>query len=109
MRVAVVLLGGALIGLSTFLTACASSGGTDCDPTSETCLCGPSLPSCPGGSGCVDGTCVPGADGGDGFADAGPIGPEIDARHLAGFGEPCTDKLDCASHICIFVGIGGIC
>src|SRR5689334_17219939 len=100
MRLAVVLLGGALIGLA----ACASSAATDCDPSSETCVCGPGHPDCPGGSGCVEGVCVVGADGGgDGFADAGPVGPEIDARHLAGFGEVCTDNLDCASNICIFV------
>ncbi|HUQ05517.1 MAG TPA: hypothetical protein VM261_23605, partial [Kofleriaceae bacterium] len=56
-----------------------------------------------------------GDDDGDGDAavdvDADSM-PPIDAptdAMLKGFGEPCLDKAECASNICIFVGTGGRC
>ncbi|HUH01855.1 MAG TPA: hypothetical protein VML75_07650, partial [Kofleriaceae bacterium] len=49
-------------------------------------------------------------DGGDPLADAGPdIDAGPDAAPRAGFGEPCLDKSDCQSNICMFVNTGGIC
>jgi hypothetical protein len=36
--------------------------------------------------------------------DAGP-----DAANLAGFGEPCTNRDQCMSDICIFAGTTGVC
>jgi hypothetical protein len=93
-----VLLGGALA-----LAACASSNsGTACDPATEVCECGDGLPQCPDGYVCgAGGVCE--ADGG--AVDAG--GP--DSMPLKGFGEPCTDRAECESNICILVGTGGIC
>ena len=35
--------------------------------------------------------------------------PTTDAEPRAGFGEPCIDKADCDSNICILAGIGGLC
>ncbi len=98
-RAVLVFLGGALV------IACASStpGGT-CDPGAETCACtGPS--SCPTGYECDPGssTCVVDVDAGIDLTDA-----PTDAM-LRGFGEPCLDKGQCQSNICIFVGTGGRC
>jgi hypothetical protein len=66
--------------LALALAACASSKGGDCDPAVEVCGDAP---------------------------DAGPPGP--DAMPLKGFGEPCTDRSECESNICILVGTSGIC
>ena len=72
---------------------------------------------CPSGQNCVDGVCVEGADAST-AADASTTYPDAaqtadadpsDAADLAGFGEPCADKAECESNICIFIGIGGIC
>ena len=69
-----------LLGAVVALGACASSkGGTECDPTVE--VCGDP----------VDAAVAP------------------DAMPLKGFGEPCTDRSECESNICILVGTGGIC
>src|SRR5205085_1259094 len=52
-------------------------------------------------------------DDGDGGSEVDAnTGPTIDAptdAMLKGFGEPCLDKGECASNICIFVGTGGRC
>jgi hypothetical protein len=40
----------------------------------------------------------------DAAQDAGP-----DAAVRLGFGEPCSDKLQCQSYVCIFVATGGFC
>ncbi|HTR50600.1 MAG TPA: hypothetical protein VMJ10_07830 [Kofleriaceae bacterium] len=56
---------------------------------------------------CKDPSCAP--DGGGG-SDAGP--PPIDAAPdapLLGFGQPCTDKSQCQSNLCIIVPTGGLC
>ncbi len=62
----------------------------------------------------MDGYCQPGADaasGNDASVDAAPWidADTTDAAPRAGFGEPCDDKSDCESNICILVGISGIC
>jgi len=56
-----------------------------------------------------------GDDDGDGDASVDvdadntpPVHAPTDAM-LKGFGEPCLDKAECASNICIFVGTGGRC
>ncbi|MBZ0232901.1 MAG: hypothetical protein K8M05_11275, partial [Deltaproteobacteria bacterium] len=41
-------------------------------------------------------------------SDTPPIDAPTDAM-LKGFGEPCLDKAECTSNICIFVGTGGRC
>lgn len=96
---------------------CAGGNTTSCDPFLEICECEVSA-DCGGSYVCnADGVCEAvtpdgGPDGGGSFIDAGPIpdaGPQVDARDLAGFGEPCIDKGDCESNICILAGIGGIC
>lgn len=75
--------------------SCASSkGGGDCDPGRDDCP--------------VDASA--GADASQN-PDAGAVvdANTTDAAPKAGFGEPCSDKSECESNICIFVGIGGIC
>src|SRR5688572_20997609 len=100
-RVVLVLLGGA------FLFACASSkpSGNNCDPASESCSCDDATP-CPAGFVCddVSSTCVTDVDA----PTVDPTDAPTDAP-LKGFGEPCLDKGECASNICIFVGTGGRC
>src|SRR5689334_10461668 len=51
-----------------------------------------------------------GSSGSGGSIDA-PVIPDagIDGLPLKDFGEPCGDKSECMSNICIFVGAGGIC
>jgi hypothetical protein len=55
--------------------------------------------------------CASGKPGG--HPDGGPPDPTIDAGPdgppLRGFGEPCTDKAQCQSNICIQVGTSGQC
>lgn len=105
------LLGGAAL-LVLALTGCASSNTAQCDPATETCSCDPvGGDGCPTGFTCGEGgTCVVEIDGGGGdppdadVADAGP-----DAEPGRGFGEPCTDRTQCESNICIVVGPGGRC
>lgn len=74
-------------------------------------------------SGCASGdpagTCEPGDDNcATADANASSIdarinlidaGPEVDAGPMLGFGEACNDRNQCASEICIFSGIGGVC
>ncbi len=54
-----------------------------------------------------------GDDDGDASVDVdADSNPPVDAptdAMLKGFGEPCLDKAECASNICIFVGTGGRC
>jgi len=92
------------------LAACASSKqATDCDPAVTTCTCSTNI-DCPSGYACAgDGTCQVMTD-----VDAGveiDAAPPIDAPPLPGkgFGEPCADKLECESNICILAGTGGFC
>jgi len=89
-------------------SACATSvAGDECGDAA----------GCPSGQDCVGGVCVEVADASlsidssTGYPDAGPhFDADLsDAPDLAGFGEPCDDKSECESNICIFVGIGGIC
>src|SRR5262245_26381009 len=58
-----------------------------------------------GGSGGSGGGHVPDASAQDSPA---PVDAAIDGPKK-GFGEPCGDKSECDSNICIFVGGGGIC
>ncbi len=99
--------------------ACASSTAGVCDPYTEICPCdGPEDCAAPFECG-AENQCVyaDGVDGGESAdasvsIDAGPTvdaGPQIDAVPLLGFGEPCSDKAQCESNICILAGIGGIC
>ncbi|HVV86124.1 MAG TPA: hypothetical protein VHE35_23870, partial [Kofleriaceae bacterium] len=83
-----------------------SAGGT-CDPRNDDCTCNVNV-TCVDGFHCdhASGTCEADVDAG-GPVDAGIDAP-IDAQ-LAGFGEPCLDKHECTSGICIFVGSGGRC
>src|SRR5689334_17664100 len=69
--------------LAVVVVACASSRPADqpCDPATQQCD--------------VD---APPA------VDAGPDGPP-----LRGFGEPCTDRDQCESNLCILVGSSGSC
>ncbi len=77
------------------VSACASGGPSgDCEPGQEGCVC--EGPSCS-----VDGAVLD-------QEDAGPIS-NSDAGPERGFGEACSDKSECASNICILVGIGGVC
>src|SRR5690349_10109382 len=63
---------------------------------------------------CASSTTGSGTDGPPGDDDApstdgpDPIDAPTDAP-LRGFGEPCLDKGQCQSNICIFVGTGGRC
>ena len=86
------------------MAGCASSNpaGT-CDPATTTCACSATV-SCADGYRCDPGTSTCVVD-----VDAGPtVDAPTDAR-LKDFGEPCTDKHQCASDICILVGTGGRC
>ncbi len=101
---------GGLALLLFVLSGCASSNGVQCDPAAEACACDPAgANSCAGGYACGDdGVCVVEIDGGGGVdGPAGDAGP--DAAPGLGFGEPCTDRSQCESNICIVVGIGGRC
>ncbi len=85
------------------VAGCASSksGGT-CDPETATCACSAEV-TCADGWRCDLGTSTCVVD-----VDAGTVDAPIDAA-LKGFGEPCLDKHECASDICILVGTGGRC
>src|SRR5688572_29567170 len=60
---------------------------------------------------------IDGGAGGDGGAIDGGPGADVpqtvdagpDAANLAGFGEPCTNRDQCMSDICIFAGTTGVC
>ena len=96
------------------LAVCAhgSSSGSDCDPTTQVCTCDDANP-CPAGWDCVDGTCqTVVVDGGlDAAQDAAPPldANMTDAAPLKGFGDPCQDKSECESGICLFTGTDGFC
>ncbi len=103
---------------ATAIAGCAGGKtASQCDPTFDVCEC-TAQTDCTDNSVCnEDGLCelVPDAGGG---TDAGPridaaatidAGPTVDAMPLKGFGEPCMDKSECESNICILAGIGGIC
>lgn len=104
-----------LFASALVLAGCASSpGGNECDPAIASCACTPGEVECPAGYECAAGVCEATADGGGSGsgADAGEFidaGPMFDAAPKKGFGELCGDKAECASNICILVGIGGIC
>jgi len=102
-----------LVVVALLLGGCASSTyEPGCDPALETCACDAQTP-CPAGWSCQGGVCVAGIDAGVdvGAPDVGPpiadTGPDTQPRKQ--FGEPCSDKAECASGICIFAGVGGIC
>ena len=76
------------------------------------------LAGCASGKGDPLGVCDPALDPGcsadanpDVIGDAGPTADAdtTDAGPMRGFGEACSDKSECASDICLLVGIGGIC
>jgi len=81
------MMGRVLLGGLVVLAACATSTrNNECDP-GTTCI-DASLP--------IDAIAVV-------IVDAPPDAP------LKGFGEACTDSMQCQSDICILVGIGGVC
>src|SRR5262249_33827724 len=47
--------------------------------------------------------------GGSGVDAPGAVDAGTDGAPRKDFGEPCNDKSECMSNICIFVGAGGIC
>lgn len=103
--------------LAFVLGACAgSSGGTACDPFTETCPCEDAR-ECPGGWTCDGVQCVQIADGGtdggtDGDTDVTDGGADADGDIVEvkrEFGEPCAERTECRSNICILVATGGFC
>jgi len=78
----------AVVALFAFASCASGNPAGTCDPA-ET-------PGCE-----VDGSVSP-------FADAGATN-NADAGPERGFGEPCSDRSECASNFCILVGIGGVC
>lgn len=104
--------------LSIVLAACAgNSANTACDPARETCSC-EKPEDCPTGWHC-SGTVCTADDGGlpDGGSDAADIvsdvpsdgdNPDVVETKLE-FGDPCTERNQCASNICLFVATGGFC
>ncbi len=97
-------------------SGCASASFQNtCDPTTTTCSCDEETP-CPSGYDCVSGTCevAAGDAGGEaapdqGVPDQGVPDQGVDLPPKKGFGEACNDKSECASQICLFAGIGGVC
>ena len=88
-----------------------------CDPYLQECLCHAegdcTLPWVCAPSGVCE---LPHQDAGP--PDVGPVDSSVpdaapdaapDAEVKLGFGEPCSDKLECESYICIFVATGGFC
>ncbi|HUS63806.1 MAG TPA: hypothetical protein VMZ28_04645, partial [Kofleriaceae bacterium] len=66
--------------------------------------CDPKVQRCPGSSDAgVDLAQVAGED--FGVIDLMPT----DLTPLKGFGDPCTDKSQCASGFCVFTGLSGVC
>jgi hypothetical protein len=83
------MMGRVLLGGLVALAACATSTrNNECDPTSSSCADAPGTP--------IDAIPVI-------VVDAPPDAP------LKGFGESCTDSMQCASDICILVSTGGVC
>src|SRR5437764_567684 len=70
-------------------------------------------PAATGGSsgGGAGGSSGSGASGGSGGSSVdAPVGDGgSDAGMLHDFGEPCNDRSECRSNICIFSGLGGVC
>ncbi len=107
---------GLLAGFATVLVGCATASPGDCNPAVQPCSCsGPA--DCPTGWICgAGGLCVLDGDAGvrDGTVDASPdastaADAAVDAAPLLGFGEPCNDKTECSSNICLVVATGGFC
>ncbi|MBI4508251.1 MAG: hypothetical protein HY698_01360, partial [Deltaproteobacteria bacterium] len=93
---------GVLFGLGSCATSTAPG---DCDPQDERC-------SCVGDARCtVDPTTRSPDASVDAHADARPFADAAghDARPLREFGEPCDDKKECKSKICVLVGTSGMC
>ncbi len=104
--------------LGAVAAGCASSAAGGCDPATELCSCTADSDDCADGYVCGGEFCVSDVDGGAPVIDAGPTfdavfvvdaGPTFDAAPKQPFGEPCSDKGQCESNICILVGIGGVC
>jgi hypothetical protein len=76
-----------LVLMMLALAACASSTRNACDPNATSCE--------------LDASITPDAPT---VVDAGP-----DAPPKKGFGDPCTDSMQCQSDICILVSTGGVC
>jgi hypothetical protein len=96
------------------LLACATGNpGANCDPLLQTCAChGPD--DCPAGWHCDGVSCAPDVDAAapDAAAQEDAAPPEdaaVDAAVKRGFGEPCTDRSQCQSNICILIATGGFC
>ncbi len=67
---------------------------------------------------CGNGACTDGGGGGGGSADLSAaidlsagidLMTAVDLTAPLKFGDPCTDKSQCESQICIFSGLGGVC
>ncbi|MBU1244298.1 hypothetical protein KJ612_13950, partial [Myxococcota bacterium] len=108
----ILLLGGLLFA------ACAGSNpGNSCDPSQTVCACD-APGDCPAGWRCDGVSCVSDDDGGnpdadvsddvdDGGQDGDVDGDVIDVK--LEFGEPCAERTECQSSICILVATGGFC
>ena len=104
--------------LAVALAACAGSnaGGT-CDPAQTVCACD-APEDCPSGWRCDGVRCVSDDDGGlpDGSTDVPDDvtdgGNDVDGDIVEvkrEFGEPCAERTECQSSICILVATGGFC
>ncbi len=106
----------AIAAISVVIASSGCATGTStgaCDPATDTCPCDEAQP-CPVGWDCVDGTCHPTTDASVArdaeSRDGGPQdGGNQDAGPLKGFGDPCRDKAECESGICILAGTEGFC
>jgi hypothetical protein len=58
---------------------------------------------------CSSGSCDLAMSGPIDMAEEPLPTPDLKWPGTLGFGESCSDNMQCASHICIFVGSGGIC
>src|SRR5262249_7884897 len=65
-------------------------------------------PAASGGSGGGGSSGSSGSGGGQGDAP-GSVDAATDGPMKKGFGEPCNDRTECLSNICIFSGLGGVC
>ncbi|RMH45127.1 MAG: hypothetical protein D6689_00580, partial [Deltaproteobacteria bacterium] len=88
----------ATVATAWLVTACASGDAGGGDPTCPTPPCADAAtPAVDAATAPPDATPAP---------DATPL---PDAAPLGGFGDPCSDKGECESNICVLAGIGGLC
>ncbi len=100
MRIYILLVAGSVLAFA----GCASSRATTaCDPTTQSCTCGPGH-DCAAGFACgADNLCTTAT------VDAPIVDPMPDAPPKKGFGDPCQNQGECQSQICILVGLSGVC